>query len=372
MKWTSVKMVLFLLIIPIVLSACSIQEWLQIKQPKHKQESVLPKEGVMEEEDLENHVKDNPSVRLMFIGDNMMTDKVAAVMDEKGNDYPLREFLPLLEEADLVLANLETAVGTSGILEEKQYAFQTTPSRFELFEPLREKMVFSLANNHGMDAPLAETMEVLDRLGYAYIGVGRNQQEAFHPFVQEINGVTLAVIGTSRVIPYARWSAAEEKPGMASAYADEPLLRTVQEWSQKVDYVIVYTHWGKELADEPDDVQLVLEEKLMLAGADIIIGSHPHVLQGLQWYDEKQFTAYSLGNFVFTTSLNKIANDTIVLELQVSADKIEEIHVWPGQVQFGLVRYLEEEEGRQRVFERLKRLSPTITIDESGRITNLR
>ncbi|WP_025025455.1 CapA family protein [Caldalkalibacillus mannanilyticus] len=315
--------------------------------------------------------QDGEVARLIFIGDTMMAGKVADVMEERGNDYPLSEFMPILQESDLVIANLETAVGSSGntLAEVKKYAFQTAPERFQLFEPLREQLVFSLANNHGMDAPLNETMSELDRLGYSYIGVGENSQSAIQPYVQEINGIEIAVLAASRVIPTADWMAGPERAGMASAYSDEPLLSTIEQWKNQVDYVIVYIHWGEELANEPNQIQLELEQKMRGAGADIIIGSHPHVLQAIEWKGKKDLTAFSMGNFVFTTSVNAVANDTAALEIHLSKDQIEHVQLWPGEVQFGLIRYLIDTVERERVFQRIRELSPTITVGPDGRIT---
>jgi poly-gamma-glutamate capsule biosynthesis protein CapA/YwtB (metallophosphatase superfamily) len=327
-----------------------------------------------EEEKSHNKEDNQAKARLIFLGDNMMDGNVAQAMKAKGDQYPLSEFMPTLDKADLVIANLETAVGTSGntLAKEKKYAFQTHPDRLTLFEPLRKRLVFSLANNHGMDAPLDETMTELDAAGYQYIGVGKNIDAAIKPYNGEINGVSFAVIASSRVIPFSSWAAGPSSPGMASAYVDQPLLNTVKEWNAKVDYVIVYLHWGEELSDTPNKVQRDLEAKLLSAGAHIIIGSHPHVLQGMTWHDQKRFTAYSLGNFVFTTSSNAKANDTLALELTLSKEKIEEVQLWPGQIKFGLVRFLQAEDEKGRVLSRIRALSPHINVDSYGRITNLK
>jgi poly-gamma-glutamate capsule biosynthesis protein CapA/YwtB (metallophosphatase superfamily) len=369
--------ILFLLL----LSSCQIHNGTSLER-KYVTDPIIPKKSgptvgdssEAEEDNSEDNTDgamegENQVARIMFIGDNMMDGKVALVMDEKGNEYPLTQFMPILQEANLVIANLETSVGRSGALEEKGYAFQSDPSRFDLFEPLRENIVFSLANNHGMDAPLLESMQELDQLNYAYIGVGVDREDAFKPYVRSTNGISIAVIAASRVIPFSRWAAGERSPGMASAYVDQPLLSLVQHWTGEVDYVIVYLHWGEELVDHPNQEQLELEEKLISAGANIIIGSHPHVLQGIQYNNERQLTAYSLGNFVFTTSSNVIANDTMVLDISLSKKKIEHVQIWPGQVQFGLVRSLETKDEKERIFSRLRELSPQINIDLDGRVT---
>ena len=311
------------------------------------------------------------ALRVVFLGDNMMTGRVAAVMDEQGIHYPLQEFTPLLEEADLIVANLETALGTSGQVMDKAFAFQTHPRYLELFAPYREKLVFTLANNHGMDGPVLETISVLESQGFHYVGIGRNREAAYAPFVGEINGVSFAIFGASRVIPVASWRAGENHPGMATVYQPESLLEQVAPWVGQVDYVITYLHWGVELADEPEAYQLALEKALYEAGVNLVIGSHPHVLQAFEWRESKAFTAYSLGNFVFTTSHDPVANDTAALELVLSPDRIEAAVLHPAQVRWGLVRYLTDPEERQRVIQRVNRLSESVRVDDDGQMQRL-
>ncbi|SMP66204.1 CapA family protein [Anoxynatronum buryatiense] len=311
------------------------------------------------------------SFRVLFLGDNMMAGRVAAVMDEKGMHYPLQEFAPLLEEVDLIVANLETAVGTSGQMMEKSFAFQTAPRYLDLFDPYREKLVFTLANNHGMDGPALETMSALESAGFHYVGLGRDREAAYAPYVGEINGVSFAIFGASRVIPVASWRAGENHPGMATVYNPESLLEHVVPWVGEVDYVITYLHWGVELADKPEPYQLALEEALYEAGVNLVIGSHPHVLQAFEWRGPKAFTAYSLGNFVFTTSHDPMANDTGALELVLSPDAIETAVLHPAQVRWGLVRYLTDPTERQRIIQRVNRLSESVRVDDDGMMQRL-
>lgn len=321
----------------------------------------------MEENIVIENAKENESIfKLIFVGDTMMDSRVASVMHEKGDDYPLSEFMPILKDGDLVLVNLETAVGTSRELIQKSYAFQTHPERFSLFEPIKDKVVFSLANNHGMDAPLKETLKHMKELEYYFVGIGNNMDEAFMPYIKTINGISIAFIGASRVIPIPEWSATKNRPGMATAYAHEPLIAAVEKYRDQVDYVVTYIHWGEERADEPNKAQLSLEKALIDAGADIIVGSHPHVLQEISWNSEKQLTAYSLGNFVFTTANNTLSNDTLALEIHISKEKIEHVKLWPGRINLGIVEFLGEKTDKDKIYNRLRNISKNIRIDEHG------
>ncbi len=334
---------------------------------KEEPVSEKPVEGEPEE----NQVEGEETLKIIFLGDSMMTSKVGAVIKQKGIDYPLSEFMSILNRADLVVANLETAIGTSGNLMEKAFPFQTEPHMLKVFEPIKEKLVFSLANNHGMDAPLYETMKHLNEAEYNYIGVGSNEEEAFTPYILKTNDVSIAVIAASRVIPVPEWRAGVNGPGMATAYSFEPLISYVKAYKAQVDHVIVFLHWGEELADMPNEDQLILEKKLKESGAKIIVGCHPHVIQELKWTGEKELTAFSLGNFLFTNSRRPQANDIMALELDLSPNAIEAVRVWPGKIDFGIVRHLDKGEEYHRVMGRIKTLSPTIDISEEGIVNPL-
>ncbi len=311
------------------------------------------------------------TVRVVFLGDCMMADNMARALDKHGMEYTLEDFDSLLKKADLIVANLETSIGTSRILMDKTFPFQSDPIYLSLFEPYSDKIVFSLANNHGMDAPLSETMQALDELGYAYVGVGENIEQAYAPHVIEINGVSLAIFGASQVMPTTDWRAGKNKPGMAEAYNIDKLMSYIEPWVNKVDYTISKIHWGEELADHPTSSQRVLEKELRNLGVNLVIGTHPHVLQAIEWDGEKQFTAHSMGNFVFTTSHTPVANDTAALEIVMNREKIHEARLHFGRIKFGKVYSLLEDGKSQRIIDRLNQLSHSVNVEDNGNLTPL-
>ena len=379
-KSKRIKLLTIMILVPALLLGLAFSDHItegrennRLKESQDEEENQALKEPVEDQKEKEPlHAKktadrEEDVLRVLFLGDSMMTGNVAGALDQHGMDYPLREFAPVLQAADLIVVNLETAVGTSGeLMEEKSFAFQTDPQYLELFEPYKDKLVFTLANNHGMDAPVMETIQELETEGFHYVGIGRNQQEAFEPYTTSINGVSVAVFGASRVIPVPEWRATDTRPGMATAYSPEPLASYVAKWSEQVDYVIPYLHWGQELEEEPDENQIELADALKEAGANLIVGAHPHVLQAMEWNGPKQFTAYSLGNFVFTTSHDARANDTVALEMELTQEEIQRVKVHPAEIRFGLVRYLEEPEERNRILNHLNRLSSQLQFNEEG------
>ncbi len=383
-KSKRIKLLTIMILVPALLLGLAFSDHItegrennRLKESQDEEENQALKEPVEDQKEKEPlHAKktadrEEDVLRVLFLGDSMMTGNVAGALDQHGMDYPLREFAPVLQAADLIVVNLETAVGTSGeLMEEKSFAFQTDPQYLELFEPYKDKLVFTLANNHGMDAPVMETIQELETEGFHYVGIGRNQQEAFEPYTTSINGVSVAVFGASRVIPVPEWRATDTRPGMATAYSPEPLASYVAKWSEQVDYVIPYLHWGQELEEEPDENQIELADALKEAGANLIVGAHPHVLQAMEWNGPKQFTAYSLGNFVFTTSHDSRANDTVALEMELTQEEIQRVKVHPAEIRFGLVRYLEKPEERNRILQRLAKLSNNgnLRIDSGGKL----
>lgn len=310
-------------------------------------------------------------VRVVFLGDCMMADNMARALDQHGMDYTLEAFNWLLDQADLIVANLETSIGTSRILMDKSFPFQTDPAYMSLFEPYREKIVFSLANNHGMDGPLPETLDHMENLGYAFVGVGRNIDQAYAPYVIELNGVSFAIFAASQVMPTAEWRAGEEKPGMAEAYNTDKLLKYISPWINEVDYTIAYLHWGEELADHPTANQRILEKELRKAGVNLIIGSHPHVLQAFEWFDEKQFTAHSMGNFVFTTSHTSLANDTAALELTLNKDSIQHAQLHFAKIHLGKLYSVMNSPERHSIINRINQLSRSVKVEDDGSLTRM-
>ena len=161
----------------------------------------------------------------------------------------------------------------------------------------------NLANNHsrdyGSDA-LVDTVEWLEAAGVVTVGAGENLEEAhrYRVLVTE-GGVKVAFVGASLIVP-AGFGARSASAGIASAHLSERarVLDSVRDASVEADAVIVNVHWGIERDTCPSEQQELLARELLAAGADVVIGHHPHVLQPVEFADGK-LVAYSLGNFVW-------------------------------------------------------------------------
>jgi poly-gamma-glutamate synthesis protein (capsule biosynthesis protein) len=219
---------------------------------------------------------------------------------------PTTTFGPIvsvLRRADLAMVNLETAITTRGTPQSKSFTFRAPASAFQALAAAGVD-VATMANNHGMDfgqVGLADSIEAAEDADFPVVGIGRDAAQAFRPYRTTINGQRIAIIGATQVLDdnlAAAWTAGDGKPGLASAYQVDRLLEAVRSARKAADTVIVDLHWGKELAPCPIERQRELAPKLVEAGADVVVGSHAHVLLG-GGYLGPAYVNYGLGNFVF-------------------------------------------------------------------------
>jgi len=248
---------------------------------------------------------DGQSVTIHFVGDMIFSGKVETLLEKKGYSYPFAYLGDRFKKDDLTLGNLETPVTTGGVgAKNKQFVFKSSPKALEALRAAGMDAV-NLGNNHILDqgeVGLLDTIKYLDQSGIQYVGAGKNADRAYKPLYFNRKGMTIALIGASRVYPETSWAAGANKPGVASAYDKASrVISSIAEARKKADLVIVMVHWGIERALTPNDIQKKLGHDFIDAGADLIIGGHPHVLQGLEQYKGK-WIAYSTGNFIFTKS----------------------------------------------------------------------
>jgi len=159
----------------------------------------------------------------------------------------------------------------------------------------------ALANNHILDfgpAGLEATTALLDSLGIAHAGTGADRAAAHRPGVVSRGGRRIALLAYNHVFPETFW-AGPDRPGTAHA-DDEGLAREVAGAARGADLVVVSFHWGAEGMEVPKSYQQILARLAVDAGADLVVGHHPHVLQPLEWY-RGRLIAYSLGNFIFAS-----------------------------------------------------------------------
>ena len=210
-----------------------------------------------------------------------------------------------LRAADVAVVNLETPVTERGTPAAKQFVFRAPASAFLALRSAGVDAV-TVANNHGLDygePGLADTLTAGRAAGVAVVGGGRDEASAFAPFVATVRGQRIALIGATQVLDdqlAEAWSAGPAKPGLASAKHLAVLLRAVREARHAYDTVVVYLHWGRELAGCPTADQRTLAAQLAAAGADVVVGSHAHVTLGAGYLGHT-YVDYGLGNLAFYT-----------------------------------------------------------------------
>ncbi len=215
---------------------------------------------------------------------------------------PFESIEPALGSSDLSVVNVEMAISDRGTPHEKTYVFRAPPSAARRIAAGGVR-VANLANNHAMDFggdALADTIDLLEGAGVATIGAGRNIDEAYrYRILTTGGGVNVAFVGASLIVP-SNFAAGSSTPGVASAHPPDlaRVLDTVRAAGAAADAVVAIVHWGIERDPCPNDAQRLLAQQLLDAGADAIIGHHPHVLQPVVFTGEK-LVAFSLGNFIW-------------------------------------------------------------------------
>ena len=324
-------------------------------------EITEPEPPVAEEED---------EVLLSFVGDILLAGSVEKLMRQHGWDYPYVHALSYLTDADLTAGNLENPITRRGTpAEDKQYVFQGAP---ESLPSLREAGfdVVGLANNHTLDmgvVGLMDTMEHLDEAGIPHVGGGANDTEAFTPVILESRGIKVAYLSLSRVVPVTDWKADRNRAGVAETYDPTRALAAIKSANEQADLVMVMVHWGKERVDHPLDYQRDMARQYIDAGADLVIGSHPHVLQGFEQYNGK-WIAYSLGNFIFNMTATPATADTGVLDARCTRSGDCKLKLHPMRQYQSQPTPLTGEDALQ-LLQRISALSYNAEIDGAGNIT---
>lgn len=311
----------------------------------------------------------NPVVKMTFAGDIMFASKVDDLLKKNGWDYPYRYVKEYLSKADITAANLETPLTTRGTPQEKDYVYRSSPEALPALQAAGIDLV-NTANNHILDygtEGLLDTLDILDKAGMKRVGTGRNSNEAYAPVIMERNGMKIAFLGLSRVAENSDWYASSNKPGIAETYSTKLPLEAIAAAREKADLVVVFAHWGVERKDRPVKEQTDLAHRYIDQGADLVVASHPHVVQGFEKYKGK-WIAYSMGNFIFTTNEVPETWESMILNAKCTKDGHCELQMIPVLTKWAQPVRMTEEDGA-KLFNKLGRLSVNASIDSEGNIT---
>jgi poly-gamma-glutamate synthesis protein (capsule biosynthesis protein) len=272
-------------------------------------------------------------VTLAFAGDVHTTGRLEERFGQP--ETALAPVAPLLTGADLAMVNLETAVTDRGTAEAKSFTFRAPPSVFDALRTAGVDVV-SMANNHGVDfgpVGLTDSLEASRQRNFPVVGIGADDAAAFAPYLTTLHGERIAVLAADQVpdSTLQRYSAGPGLAGVASAFDTDRLLQAVRSAREQADTVVVYLHWGEERLSCPTQLQRDLAEQLSQAGADILVGTHAHALQGAGWLGDT-YVAYGLGNFVWWRSNFPAAVTTGVLNLTVDDGRVLRVDFVPARI----------------------------------------
>lgn len=256
------------------------------------------------------------TVSMAFVGD-IMLDEIPGKVIKSGRD-PLAPFATILKNADIRIGNLECVVASKGTPEpDKPYTFRAHPRTLKILK--RHFDAVALANNHSGDfgpEAFAEMLTLLKQQKIEYFGGGNNLAEAHHPLIIERKGLKIALLAYNEFFPRS-FEADFDKPGIAWS-EDEQVQWDIRRAREvyHADLVIPVMHWGWEHEPLASERQRQLAQLMIDAGADAVVGGHPHVTQNIEQYRGKPIF-YSLGNFVFDGFSDPANNTGWLLRLEL-------------------------------------------------------
>lgn len=261
-------------------------------------------------------------IKIIFAGDIMLSRGIGAQM-AKNDDwkYPFLNIADFLKSTDMTFANLEGPISSRGVNVGSIYSFRADPKSVEglVYSGID---VVSFANNHVWDygrEAFEDTLLILDENGINHIGAGDTYGTAHTPVVKEINGTKIAFLGYTNLLP-PFLGKMDASP--AVAFPDkEQMAKDIQTAKSLADIVVVSFHWGDEYKTHHNQLQEDLGHAAIDAGADFVVGHHPHVAEDVEMYNGK-YIAYSLGNFVFDQNFSEDTSWGLLLILAIKDKKI--------------------------------------------------
>lgn len=321
----------------------------------------------MAERQEEQHVEEPPAGpqewSMVVCGDVMLGRGVATAMAQNGMFYPFEQMAPYLKSADLTFGNLEASLSQQGTpIPGKGIWLRGDP---EAAAALKEAGfdVLSVANNHILDydsPALLDTLKYLRDQEIDPVGAGKDLTEAVQPVIKEVNGYKIAFIAATEMADifwdysYPRtFEAKEDRPGVQKLDPDQ-LVEAVSALKDVVDLIIVSLHWGTEYSDYPLEVQRETAHRLVDAGAKLVLGHHPHCLQGMEVYKDS-LIAYSLGNFVYDKQRLSKCQETVLMKIFFKDLTIEKAEVIPVMIADAQPRPADKANG-ERILQKMKGL----------------
>lgn len=313
-------------------------------------------------------------VCLIAAGDIMLSRGVAGEIRKHGGD-PLHPFLKMqeyLKSGDIVFGNLENPITPGREIMMPEMTLRADPGSETALRDAGFTML-SLANNHLLNfgaRGLLDTLRYLDNAGIGHAGAGETEEEAFAAKFIDVKGLRLAFLAfTDPALVPDPYLAGAGRPGVA--FLDrEKMAAAVQGAKEKADFVVVSIHAGTEYEPLPDQAQMRFARQAVDAGADLVLGHHPHVVQKVEKYKGK-YIFYSLGNLVFDQKWSRATRIGLTAKIYISADGVEKFELLPVYINDqDQPQVLADEEARTVLENTGLRLEETIVPawDEENRV----
>jgi len=266
------------------------------------------------------------------VGDITFGEQVGPAVSAYGGGYPWTGVARTLRAADLTTGNLETTVSARGIAGAKQYTFRGPPEALPPMSRIAGFDVLTLANNHSDDfgpEALLDTVRHVRAAGIEPIGAGVNELFAHRPAIVAAGGLKVAFLGYSDINPPG-FRATAAGPGTAGA-DPAAIDADVRAARRRADVVVCFFHWGVELHAQPDSRQAQLAAACIAAGAQVVLGAHPHVLGPVSRPTRHTLVAWTLGNFVFPST--GATARTAILQVRLDARGVRGYRLLPVEIE---------------------------------------
>ena len=317
------------------------------------------------------HMGAKENVSIAVTGDVMFARNMEGVLSTDSS--PFAGVSDVISNVDLLLINFENAATTSENAVKGDVPLKCSPD----FVPLAKAnnlTVAALANNHAFDYGIDGMRDTIDNLkaaGITPIGAGNSEDEAHAAVVEEINGRKITILNYMDSENFAEYSqdvmpiANGSNPGYSS-YSSENAQKQIGEHNDS-DLIIVFMHYGNEYLNYANDDQKRIAHELIDYGADVVVGSHPHVPQGAEMYNGKPIF-YSLGNFIFDQS-NEETHVAYFVEMDMVGDKCT-CTVYPIYISGYLPQHMDPAEGKSLLGELHPQCNEMqITNNGTGKLT---
>lgn len=259
-------------------------------------------------------------IKLSFVGDIMLARNIGKKLRKEDDfDFIFDKIKANLKESDFLFGNLESVISNKGRNIGSKYSFRADPRSIEALSEGQFDLV-SVANNHSADWTGKAFLDSIERLkneGISPCGGGEDRSEALSPVIKKVKGVKIATICATNIGPKL-FKAEKDSPGffwLEKQKLRSKIARLRKE--KRADLIVTSLHFGREYKKQPSTVQINLAKSSIEAGADLVIGHHPHVSQPVRVY-KGGIVAYSLGNFVFDQLFSKQTRESFILNVYLN------------------------------------------------------